>query len=58
MSELAVQYVVNPFKYAWEVFSHAMYMHGMARAARELQRMGYYEESNRIFQQMRSSVNK
>jgi hypothetical protein len=53
MTTLAINYIVNPFSNILKTFKYAMELAGMARAARELYRLGYYKDYERIMNQMR-----
>jgi hypothetical protein len=53
MSTIAMNYVVNPFSNILKTLKYSMEMAGMARAARELHRLGYYKDYERIMNQMR-----
>lgn len=52
MSDLAMNYVVNPFVFKAKAFytklTSTLEVIGRARAAAELSRMGYYEEAKRL----------
>lgn len=56
MTALTMNYVVNPFKKIWSTLAYAIELQGMARAARELQRLGYTKEAERVYQRMRQMV--
>lgn len=53
MTELTMNYVVNPFRNFWKTITFAIEMQGMARAARELQRLGYSKEAAQTLERMR-----
>jgi hypothetical protein len=53
MTTLAINYIVNPFSNIVKTFKYAMEMAGMARAAQELYRLGYYKDYERIMDRMR-----
>jgi hypothetical protein len=56
MTAIAMNYVVNPFKKMWSTLQYAIELQGMARAARELHRLGYSKEAEQIYQRMRTIV--
>ena len=53
MTTLAINYIVNPFSNILKTLKYAMEMAGMARAAQELYRLGYYKDYERIMNQIR-----
>jgi len=56
MTQLAIQYLGNPFLNFVRALIEGAELSGMARAAAELQRLGYYKEAEQIMQNMRDSV--
>ena len=51
MTELAINYVVNPLSGLWGRIERGMQRIGYARASNELRRMGYGDLANRLVQQ-------
>jgi len=53
MAQLAKNYFVNPFFNFCKSIMRAVELSGMARAARELERLGHYKEARKIYKDMR-----
>lgn len=52
MSTLALNYIVNPFAGTLKRLVKAFEISGLSRAARELHRLGYYEEYKSAMRQV------
>ena len=56
MTQLAIQYLGNPVLNFLRAMIQGAELSGQARAAAELQRLGYYKEAEQIMQNMRDTV--
>lgn len=58
MIQIAMNYVVNPFSRILKALQYMMEIHGMARAADEMYRLGYtkeYQDTIEHIRQMRET---
>ena len=53
MTQLAINYVVNPFSNILKTIQYAFELRGMSRAAEEMYRLGYMNEYHNIMKQVR-----
>lgn len=53
MTQLAMNYVVNPFANILKTIQYAMELRGMVRAADEMYRLGYMKEYQDLMQRVR-----
>jgi hypothetical protein len=53
MIELFKKYMLDPLSSFYKVIQYSLEVQGMARAARELHRLGYYKEYEKTVQRMR-----
>lgn len=53
MTQLAMNYVVNPFSNILKTIQYAFELRGMVRAADEMYRLGYVKEYHDIMQRVR-----
>lgn len=53
MSELVVNYIINPFTRFWASIKLGMELSGYARAAEEFRRIGYHKEADKIYETMK-----
>ena len=52
MTAIAMNYVVNPFARFWKGIQNSLVIAGHVRAAAELARMGYHEESKAVMMEL------
>lgn len=53
MTQMAINYVVNPFSRILKTIQYAMELRGMVRAADEMYRLGYIKEYQNVMQRVR-----
>jgi hypothetical protein len=53
MTAIAINYVVNPFARIWNGIQNSLIIAGHVRAASELARMGYHEESKAVMMELK-----
>lgn len=53
MTQLAINYVVNPFSNILKTIQYSFELRGMVRAADEMYRLGYVKEYHDIMQRVR-----
>lgn len=54
MAQLAVKYIANPFQNFWKGILRGFELAGYARAASELDRLGYRKEAESLYERMRN----